>query len=209
MALSWIGSARDNAPLVRGDGVFLRPAVMTDFDEWVRLREASRAFLSPWEPTWPADDLTRGAFRRRVKRHTEEIERDESYAFLLFRDSDERLLGGLTLGQVRRGVAQASTIGYWMGAPFAGRGYMARGLRAAVSYSFSTLRLHRLEAACLPSNDRSIRLLEAVGFGREGLARSYLCIDGRWRDHLLFSILEGDPVLAARRGGGERPNGGA
>ena len=200
MAIPWIVSARDNAPNIRGDGVFLRPATMTDFEDWVRLREASRSFLTPWEPTWPADDLTRGAFRRRVKRHTEEVERDESYAFLLFREADERLLGGLTLGQVRRGVAQAATVGYWMGAPYAGRGLMARGLRATVAYAFSTLRLHRLEAACLPSNERSVRLLEAVGFQNEGLARSYLCIDGRWRDHRLFAMLEGDPVPARSAG---------
>ena len=198
MAIPWIVSSRDNAPTIRGDGVFLRPAVMTDFEDWARLREASRSFLTPWEPTWPADDLTRGAFRRRVKRHTEEIERDESYAFLLFREADERLLGGLTLGQMRRGVAQAATVGYWMGGAHAGRGYMSRGLRATIAYAFSTLRLHRLEAACLPSNERSVRLLENVGFQPEGLARSYLCIDGRWRDHRLFAMLEGDPLAAPR-----------
>lgn len=194
MAISWIVPSRDVAPIIRGDGVFLRPASMPDFEDWVRLRAASRRFLTPWEPTWPADDLTRGAFRRRVKRHGEEIERDESYALLLFREADEQLLGGLTLGQVRRGVAQTATIGYWMGEAFAGRGFMSRGLRAAVSYAFSTLRLHRLEAACLPTNDRSIWLLESAGFQREGLARSYLCIDGRWRDHLLFAMLESDPL---------------
>lgn len=201
MAISWIVSGRDAAPMVRGDGVYLRPAAMPDFEAWASLRDESRAFLSPWEPTWPADDLTRGAFRRRVKRHGDEIERDESYAFLIFRDADDCLLGGLTLGQVRRGVAQAATIGYWMGAPFAGRSYMARALRASVDYAFSTLRLHRLEAACLPQNDASIRLLESVGFSREGLARSYLCIDGRWRDHVLFALLESDPVrLRSGRG---------
>lgn len=194
MAISWIVPSRESVPVIRGDGVYLRPAAMTDFEDWARLREASRSFLTPWEPTWPADDLTRSAFRRRVKRHSEEIDRDESYAFLLFRESDEQILGGLTLGQVRRGVAQAATIGYWMGAPHAGRGHMGCGLRAAVAYAFATLRLHRLEAACLPNNDRSIGLLERVGFRREGLARSYLCIDGRWRDHLLFALLESDPL---------------
>ena len=203
MAISWIVPTRDIAPIVRGDGVFLRPAAMSDFEDWAKLREASRSFLTPWEPTWPVDDLTRSAFRRRVKRHGDEIERDESYALLLFRDADEQLLGGLTLGQVRRGVAQAATVGYWMGETYAGRGYMSRGLRAAIGFAFSTLRLHRLEAACLPTNDRSVRLLESVGFRREGLARSYLCIDGRWRDHLLFALLESDPLpprRAARTG---------
>jgi ribosomal-protein-alanine N-acetyltransferase len=198
MAISWIVTQREAVPTVRGEGVYLRPGLMSDFEAWASLREASRSFLMPWEPTWPGDDLTRPAFRRRIKRHSEEMDRDESYAFLLFRQADDRLLGGLTLGQVRRGVAQAATIGYWMGETYAGRGYMARALRAAVNYSFSTLRLHRLEAACLPTNRASIRLLEGVGFHREGHARSYLCIDGRWQDHLLFAMLESDPMPMRR-----------
>src|SRR5215217_2112552 len=123
-------------PTIEGDGVYLRAPQMSDYSEWTTLREASRAFLAPWEPTWPADDLTRSAFRRRLRRHSEEMERDEAYPFLIFREQDGTLLGGLTLGQVRRGVAQAATLGYWMGEPFAGRGYMARAVRAAVSYAF-------------------------------------------------------------------------
>src|SRR5271168_383348 len=107
-------------PSIAGRGVVLRTPQMTDYAEWAALRENSRSFLMPWEPTWPADDLTRSAFRRRLRRHAEEMERDEAFTFLLFSDEDDTLLGGLTLGQIRRGVAQAATLGYWMGAPHAG-----------------------------------------------------------------------------------------
>src|SRR5664279_1404291 len=99
--------------LVRGEGIYLRPADMSDFEAWAELRAQSRAFLTPWEPTWPSDDLTRGAFRRRVRRNQLEINNDEAYPFLLFRD-DDVLAGGLTLGQVKRGVVQAATLGYWI-----------------------------------------------------------------------------------------------
>jgi len=167
---------------------------MRDFESWAGLRERSRAFLTPWEPTWPGDDLTRGAFRRRLRRQAQEIENDEGYPFLIFREGDDILLGGLTLGQIRRGVAQGATLGYWMGAPHAGKGFMARAVRAAVTFAFATLRLHRIEASCLPTNDPSIRLLERCGFKREGLARAYLRINGMWQDHLLYAILESDPV---------------
>lgn len=194
MALFRLGSTADNAMFIRGDGVFLRPAEPQDFEEWADLRERSRAFLTPWEPTWPADDLTRSAFRRRLRRHGEEIQGDEAYPFLLFRTRDEALLGGLTLGQIRRGVAQATTLGYWMGASFAGRGYMTRATRAAVAFAFATLRLHRVEAACLPHNAASRRVLEQVGFRHEGFARAYLRINGSWQDHLLFGLLEHDPL---------------
>jgi ribosomal-protein-alanine N-acetyltransferase len=195
MALFRLGAASENANFIRGEGVYLRPAEMRDYGPWAELRQASREFLAPWEPTWPADDLTRTSFRRRLRRHQEEIDRDEAYPFLLFRRTDDRLLGGLTLGQVRRGVAQAATLGYWMGAPHAGKGFMAKSVRATAGFAFATLRLHRIEAACLPENAPSIRLLEGVGFRREGFARSYLRINGEWRDHLQFAMIETDRIL--------------
>ncbi len=193
MALFRLGPASDTTTFVRGDGVYLRAPEMRDFEAWASLRERSRAFLTPWEPTWPSDDLSRAAFRRRLRRHHQELENDEAYPFFIFRD-DDLLVGGLTLGQVKRGVAQAATLGYWMGAPHAGTGLMSRALRAATSFAFATLRLHRVEAACLPHNEASIRLLERTGFRKEGHARAYLRINGLWQDHVLYSLLESDPV---------------
>lgn len=178
---------------IHGEGVYLRNSEMRDFPAWAELRERSRAFLTPWEPLWPADDLTRASFRYRVRRHAEEMARDEAYSFFIFRQDDDTLLGGLTLGHVRRGVSQAATLGYWMGEPYAGKGYMSRAVRAALGYAFNKQRLHRIEAACLPSNTASVRLLERNGFKQEGYARAYLNINGQWRDHLLFALLESDP----------------
>jgi ribosomal-protein-alanine N-acetyltransferase len=198
MALFRLGPPHDSSTFLRGDGVFLRPAEMRDFDQWCALRERSRVFLTPWEPIWPADDLTRAAFRRRIRAYTEEIESDEAYPFLIFRE-DETLVGGLTIGQVRRGVSQTATLGYWMGEPFAGRGYMSRAVRAAAHFTFGSLRLHRLEAACLPNNLASIRVLETCGFLKEGYARSYLRISGRWQDHLLYALIESDAPTQSRR----------
>jgi ribosomal-protein-alanine N-acetyltransferase len=179
-------------PVVQGDGVFLRAPQMSDFNAWAALREKSRDFLVPWEPTWPDDDLTRSAFRRRLRRYAEDMRADQAYAFLLFRKADNVLVGGITLTNVRRGVAQAGSMGYWIGAPFAAQGYMTRGVLAMVPFAFDVLRLHRLEAACIPSNQPSIRLLERTGFTREGYAREYLCINGLWQDHLLYARLRGD-----------------
>jgi ribosomal-protein-alanine N-acetyltransferase len=116
--------------------------------------------------------------------------RDESFSFLIFDAGADTLLGGLTLGGIRRGVAQSGTLGYWMGAPHAGKGHMTRAVAAAVRFGFSTLRLHRIEAACLPENTASQTLLERNGFQREGLARGYLRINGAWRDHLLYALVE-------------------
>ncbi|MBV8473917.1 MAG: GNAT family N-acetyltransferase [Hyphomicrobiales bacterium] len=192
MALFRLTRPLDPEPLVRGVGLYLRPAAGGDYLAWSRLREQSRAFLTPWEPTWPDDDLTRAAFRRRLRRQSDEIARDEAYAFLIFDATSDELLGGLTLGGIRRGVAQAATLGYWMGAPHAGKGYMTRAVAAVVRFGFANLRLHRLEAACIPDNAPSLALLERNGFRREGLARAYLKINDAWRDHVLLAVIEGE-----------------
>ena len=180
----------DPQPSVVGEGVILRTPQPTDYPEWAALREQSREFLTPWEPTWPADDLSRSAFRRRLRRYTEDLRTDQSYAFLIFRSADGRLVGGLTLANVRRGVAQAGSLGYWMGLPYVRSGHMTAAVRAVIPFAFGTLRLHRLEAACIPTNTASIRLLENTGFVREGYAREYLCINGIWQDHLLYGRLK-------------------
>jgi [ribosomal protein S5]-alanine N-acetyltransferase len=180
-------------PSIEGDGVVLRTPQMTDFGEWSALRETSRDFLTPWEPTWPSDDLTRSAFRRRIRRYVEDLRSDQGYAFLIARSSDGALLGGVTLANIRRGVAQAGSLGYWMGLPFIRQGYMTAAVRAIIPFAFATLRLHRLEAACIPTNAASIRLLENTGFAREGYAREYLCINGTWQDHLLYARLKDAP----------------
>jgi ribosomal-protein-alanine N-acetyltransferase len=182
----------ETSPSLDGEGVTLRLPQMHDFEDWAELRAASRDFLVPWEPTWPADDLTRGAFRRRLKRYAEDWRADQSYAFFVFRKQDNVLVGGLTLAGIRRGVAQAGSVGYWMGAPYVRCGHMTAAVRTVVPFAFGTLRLHRVEAACIPTNVPSIRLLERCGFAREGYARQYLCINGIWQDHLLFALLKCD-----------------
>jgi len=186
-------SFSEQSPAIAGNGVYLRAPQMADYSEWVALREASRDFLTPWEPTWPADDLTRTSFRRRMKRYSEDQRSDLAYPFFIFRKSDGVLVGGLTLANVRRGCAQACSLGYWMGAAYAGKGHMTAAVTAVLPFAFGTLRLHRVEAACIPANIASIRLLEKTGFRREGFARQYLCIDGIWQDHLLYARLKDDP----------------
>ncbi|MFO1184337.1 MAG: GNAT family protein [Bauldia sp.] len=178
---------------LRGENVVLRPPTLADHAQWAELRAASREFLVPWEPIWPADDLTRIAFRRRIKRYQREVKNGIGYPFFVFSADGETLLGGLTLSQVQRGVSQCCSLGYWMGQAFAGRGLMTAAVRTALAFAFDQINLNRVEAACLPGNAASIRLLEKVGFTREGYARRYLCIDGRWQDHLLYGIVRDDP----------------
>jgi ribosomal-protein-alanine N-acetyltransferase len=185
-----------NSPgLIRAERVLLRFPAMADYGQWAVLRAESRAFLSPWEPVWPADDLTRVAFRRRIRRYQREIRNGTGYPFFVFSPDGETLYGGLTLTHVQRGVTQSCSLGYWMGAAYAGKGLMTAAVKAAVAFAFDSLNLNRVEAACLPNNAASIRLLEKVGFTREGYARKFLCIDGLWQDHLLYGMVRDDPRL--------------
>jgi ribosomal-protein-alanine N-acetyltransferase len=186
-------AAAEQLPALTGDGVSLRTPQMADYAAWSVLRDESRAFLQPWEPTWPADDVSRLAFRKRLKRYVRELESDQAYPFFVFR-TDGQLVGGVTVSQIRRGVSQTCSLGYWMGARHAGRGHMTAAVKALAPFVFDTLKLRRVEAACLAHNAASIRLLEKTGFRREGYAREYLCIDGRWQDHLLYALLRRDVV---------------
>jgi ribosomal-protein-alanine N-acetyltransferase len=172
--------------------VVLRTPQMSDFAQWAALRERSRAFLTPWEPIWPSDDLTRPAFRQRLRRYAEDLRTDQAYPFFIFRTDDDALVGGLALANIRRGVAQTASLGYWVGEPYARQGFMTRAVTALVPAAFDLLRLHRVEAACIPTNIASVKLLEKTGFQREGYARQYLCINGIWQDHLLYAQLRGD-----------------
>jgi len=182
-------------PVIRGQGLYLRYPRIADFPIWAKLRAESREFLTPWEPVWADDELTRGAFRRRIKRYQKQTRQDTAYVFFVLRESDNALVGGCTISNVRRGVTQCCTLGYWIGAKFARQGYMTNALRALLPFVFRTLGLHRIEAACLTENDASRKLLARVGFRQEGLARRYLLINGAWADHLLFALLKEEAQL--------------
>jgi ribosomal-protein-alanine N-acetyltransferase len=181
--------AADPPPTLRDGHAVMRVPDMTDYEQWAALRARSRDFLTPWEPVWPANDLTRAAFRSRIRQYWRDIDDDAAYPYFIFDAQGEVLVGALTLSNVRRGVAQTGTLGYWIGLPHARRGYMTSAVRLAVDFAFRHLGLHRVEASCLPHNRASINLLQKCGFEREGLARGYLKIAGEWRDHLLFARL--------------------
>ncbi len=169
--------------------VYLRYPVQRDWRAWSALRADSQAFLASWEPTWAQDALSRGAFRRRLKTYRAEMRQGVTHSFLIFRAADDALLGGITLSNLRRGVAQTATLGYWIGAVHARQGYVTEALWAVLEYAFRRLGLHRVEAACLPGNEASRRLLLKSGFREEGYAREYLRINGSWQDHQLFAVL--------------------
>jgi ribosomal-protein-alanine N-acetyltransferase len=180
------------ATRLEGRRIYLRPPRYRDWRAWSELRAASRTFLVPWEPTWQRDALGHAAYRRRLRMMAFEWRDDVGYSFLIFRRTDDVLVGGVTLSHLRRGVAQTASIGYWVGAAFARQGFMTESLGQLLPFAFDRLGLHRIEAACLPHNVASRGLLTKLGFREEGYAREYLKIDGAWQDHVLYGLVRTD-----------------
>lgn len=170
----------------------LRPPTHSDFRAWAALRRASQEFLTPWEPSWAEDHLMRKAFTNRVYWAQRSVTGGSAVPLFLLRRGDEVLVGAITLDNIRRGPAQAGTLGYWTGAAHARQGYMREAIGAVVHHAFTQLDLSRIEAACLPENVASRGLLEKTGFKYEGVAQSYLQINGRWRTHVLYASLRSD-----------------
>lgn len=171
--------------------IVLRLPSHGDFHAWSALRQSSRDFLTPWEPVWSPDHLSRKSFVNRVY-WAARASRGGTALPLFIARRDGTLLGAITLDNIRRGPAQSGTIGYWIGQPFARQGYMREAIGVLVHYAFTALDLSRIEAACLPENAASRGVLETSGFKYEGVAQSYLQIDGRWRNHVLYANLRSD-----------------
>jgi ribosomal-protein-alanine N-acetyltransferase len=181
-------------PRVRIDTerMVLRPPLHADFRAWSALRRESETFLKPWEPSWAPDHLTRKGFVNRVYWSNRSIAQGTALPLFLERRADRALLGAITLDNIRRGPAQAGTVGYWIGEEFAREGYMREALTAVVYHAFEVMDLSRIESACLPENTASRGLLESCGYKYEGVAQSYLQINGRWRNHVLYANLRND-----------------
>lgn len=170
------------------NGLVLRTPLADDCQAWLTVRRQSQSFLIAWEPQWASDELTRNAYRRRLRQYNKDLREEISYPFFIFRENDDQLLGGVTLTNIRRGVSQSCSIGYWIGKQFIRQGIMTRAIAAIIPFAFETLVLHRIEAACLVDNDPSKHLLEKCGFEYEGRARKYLMINDSWQDHELYAL---------------------
>lgn len=184
----------DDGVSLLGAKVELRTPHLRDFTDWRDVRLSSRGFLEQWEPRWDEADYSRSAFRDRLRQYQTLSDQDQAFSFFIFGRETGQFCGAITLSNIRRGIAQMGTLGYWIGTRFARQGLMTDAIATLLAHTFSELGLHRVEAACLPHNEASIRLLQKCGFTEEGYAASYLKIAGRWEDHLLFAKVNGSRV---------------
>jgi ribosomal-protein-alanine N-acetyltransferase len=179
-------------PVLFSKRLELRLPKKADYIPWVTTRRAGVDFLQKWEPIRGRDYEARSSFYGRMHWARRAARNKASFAFMIIRRQDARLMGALTLDNVRFGPARAGTVGYWIGPEFARQGYMSEALELVVDFAFGALDISRIEAACLPENEASRGVLEKVGFKYEGVAQSYLQIAGRWRTHVLYARLRDD-----------------
>lgn len=173
---------------LEGSRLYLRPPRRDDWHEWAWLRSRNRAFLQPWEPTWADDALSEDFFEARIRRQTREWKDDRAYPFVICLNGTEKIIGGMNINNISRGAAQFASLGYWLAEDAQGHGYMTEAGRVIIQHAFTDLRLHRLNAGCLPENVRSRSMLSRLGFREEGFAARFIQIDGLWRDHVLYGL---------------------
>ena len=147
------------------------------------------SYLKPWEPTWNIHELERSHFVKRVRFFEKLSINDEAYSFLIFEKPNFQLIGEININNIQRGVVQSCSIGYWISENKMGLGLMREAISLIKKFSFDELELHRIEAACLEKNQRSLNTLKKNHFNIEGVAKKYLKINGKWQDHVLLSCI--------------------
>ncbi len=182
-----------NNPILATERLVLRPPRWQDYPAWSRLRRISREFLAPWEPTWKEGHLTFAGYWTRVRLSRRSIRTGEAFPFFILQRDSGDLIGSVVLENIRGGASRTCSLGYWVGKAHAGRGYMSEAIPAVVEFAFAE-DITRVEAACLPDNMPSRRVLEKAGFTCEGIASGYLQIAGRWRDHALYAKVHPDRI---------------
>lgn len=175
--------------LLCNDTLKLEHPRLEHFNQWREVRIKNQSFLKPWEPKWAIDALSKKAFEARVNQVKSGARLKSGFSYLLTH-KEAGIIGGIGLHNIRFGAALTGTIGYWLSQEHNGKGYMHAALDRICQFGFHTQKLVRLESACLQQNHRSVKLLESCGFINEGIGKSYLEIDGKRQDHILFSKIK-------------------
>ena len=185
-------SLKKNLFEITGQKVILRPPQHSDWKAWADERKKNKLYLQPWEPLWSINELERSSFVKRVRMFERLSHNDQAYSFLIFTSDNEDFIGEVNISNVQRGIIQSCTIGYWIAKDCEGKGMMSESLELVKEFIFNELKLHRIEAACLPHNMPSLKVLLKNGFIKEGTARKLLKINDKWQDHTVLSFILDD-----------------
>ena len=170
--------------------MLLRPLEAKDFPKWQEVRRRNAKWLTRWEPQrlpgTPDVVEDSQAFATRCSARQRERQLGTGYGFGIFVDGV--FAGEINLNSIQRGPFQSCYVGYWIDQAVAGEGYTPEALVIVVRFAFEELHLHRVQAAIVPRNAASRRVVEKLELRDEGTARRYLEIDGVWEDHIRYAI---------------------
>tara|TARA_B100000768_G_scaffold123199_1_gene113994 strand:- start:1201 stop:1794 length:594 start_codon:yes stop_codon:yes gene_type:complete len=185
-------SLKKNLFEITGQKVLLRPPQYSDWRSWADERKKNELYLQPWEPLWSINELERSSFVKRVRMFERLSHNDQAYSFLIFKSDSGDFIGEVNISNVQRGIIQSCSIGYWIAKDCEGKGMMSESLELIKEFIFNELKLHRIEAVCLPYNNPSLKVLLKNGFIKEGTARKLLKINDKWQDHTVLSFIVDD-----------------
>lgn len=174
---------------LEGKGIYLRFFQDGDAAKKLDFNVKNRAFFEPYMETRPDEFYTLEYQQRSIRSGVERRQQDEAYVWGVFLQDSDELIGTVSLTEVVRGSLQSGWLGYSLDQIHNGRGFTTEAVRLALDYAFRVLKLHRVEAGVMPHNIASIRVLEKVGFEKEGLSKKNVRINGTWEDHWHFAIV--------------------
>jgi ribosomal-protein-alanine N-acetyltransferase len=185
----------ETPPILETDRLVLTIPAASTAARYLAFAIENDAHLARWEPPHPEGFFTEAFWRKRIERNREEYQRDMSLRLAIFQrgDRDGPILGHCNYSNFVRGAFQACYLGYSVDHRWEGKGLMTEALRASIAFIFGRLRLHRIMANYVPTNERSGRLLRRLGFVVEGYARDYLYIHDGWRDHIMTALTNPSP----------------
>lgn len=173
--------------------LLIRPLDIIDFENWVQAHSNMRPPQNQWDMTnWNDESLTKKEFKLLLKKRESQQKQDEQYSFGVFSKDDGVLIGEVNLMDISRGIFQNAYIGYRIYNPHWGQGYATEAVTAATHLGIKNLKLHRLEAAIMPHNKASLKVIKKVGYQKEGLSRRRLLVDNKWEDMLIYALTAED-----------------
>ncbi len=168
--------------------IYIRRLEMDDLHPLLDLRVRNREFFQPYEPHTPDSHYTLEGHKEILEKVQRSWENDTGYGFGIYLSSNNQLIGRVNVSNIVRGAWESCTMGYFLDETCNGQGYTTEAVKLAIKFAFGPADLHRVQAAAMPRNKGSIRVLEKVGFRYDGFSEYYLKINGMWEHHNLYSI---------------------
>jgi ribosomal-protein-alanine N-acetyltransferase len=178
--------------MIKGLKVYINPVHRSEVESLLELETRNKEFFNQYAPNRDSDFYTLEGQVKRLEKMEENREKDLGYSFGIYLNENKELIGTIGFFKLERAPAHKAMVGYSLDKERNGKGYMTEALKLIVDFGFNQIKLHRIEAEVMPHNIASIRILENIGFHKEGIAKKNVMINGKWEDHQVLAIINDD-----------------